>query len=90
MCLRARETSWRVFASSICRMSAICVVGVIECFAQNICGTFCGREFLKQYKDRKFECFTPLRTDSRIATGVHRFGKPGPDVSFAARVGGLG
>ena len=65
------------------------VVGVIECFAQNICGAFCRREFLKEQKDRKLQCFTALRTYSGIDAGVHRFGKPRPDVGFAARVGGL-
>ena len=66
------------------------VVGIIECFAQNICGTFCGREFLEEQQDRKLQCFTALRTYSGIAAGVHWFGKPGPDVGFAARVSGLG
>jgi hypothetical protein len=36
-------------------------VGVIECFAQNICGTFCGRESLKEQHDRKLQCFTAFR-----------------------------
>jgi hypothetical protein len=38
------------------------VVGVIERFPQNICGTFCGREFLKEQQDRKLERFTTLGT----------------------------
>ena len=41
-------------------------------------------------QDRKLQCLTALRTYPRIAAGVHRFGKPCPDVGFAAGVGGLG
>jgi hypothetical protein len=37
-------------------------VGIIERFAQNICGTFCGREFLKQHQNRKLQRFAALRT----------------------------
>jgi len=35
---------------------------VIESLAKNICGALCGREFLKQYKHRKLQCFAALRT----------------------------
>src|SRR5882762_797413 len=65
------------------------VVGVIERLVQNICGAFCGREFLKEQQDRKLECFAALRTYSGIGAGVHRFGKPSPDVGFVPGVCGL-
>src|SRR5689334_12970630 len=64
-------------------------VGVIERFTQNIRSTFCGREFLKEHLDRELQCFSALGTESGIAAGVHRFGKPRADVSFVARVGRL-
>src|SRR5215470_10185790 len=88
-----------VFTSAANELADVCflrlqdgrdlVVGVIERLAQNICGAFCGREFLKKQQNRKFKCFAALRTYSGIAACVHRFGKPNPDVSFAARVCGL-
>src|SRR5262249_29764005 len=66
------------------------VIGVIERLAENICGAFSGREFLEEQQDCKLECLAALCTYFGIGAGVHRFGKPSPDVAFAARVGGLG
>ena len=37
-------------------------VGIVERFAQNVCGPLCRRQLLKQQEDCKPQCFAALRT----------------------------
>jgi hypothetical protein len=56
-------------------MQDICdlAVAVIKCFAQNICCTFTGREFLKEQQDRKLQCLparsAPIVGSALVSTG---------------------
>ena len=59
-------------------------MGVIERFTQNICGALSGREFFKEHKHREPQRFTALRSYAGIRADVRWFGKPSPDVGFAA------
>ena len=59
-------------------------VRVVESLTQNICRTFCGREFFKKDSNPKFECLASLRTQRGIALRIDKFRKARLDAGFTA------
>src|SRR5262249_26435505 len=57
---------------------------VIERLAENVRGTFRGRELFKEHKNRELQSFAPLGAAARSGAPGHRFGKPRSNISFAA------